>query len=286
MEFTSESHEQYREAYAMATRYQQKNQKQGLPVRPVALESLLNERMISCRIDLGVLEIPTSMIVGVAEETEGAGLYTKEFLPISKPNSDYAKAWCFIYAACDGRTEIQDAIRCMEYLGKFYICDGLKRVSVAKYLGHPVMRSQVIRIMPVKTDSREVELYYDFLLHYQLTQMYQLQFTQRGYFEKLQKAMGKLPHGKWHDSERSDFLSVWPTIENAFRESYADNLPITPADALVVLLDKYPFVPIIRMDGWILARLFQTVWKELFFLGDPCSATGSTNAVKAKRHTA
>ena len=80
MEFTSESHEQYREAYAMATRYQQKNQKQGLPVRPVALESLLNERMISCRIDLGVLEIPTSMIVGVAEETEGAGLYTKEFL--------------------------------------------------------------------------------------------------------------------------------------------------------------------------------------------------------------
>lgn len=269
MKFMREVHEQYQKAYALATRNQQKNKKQGLPICPVVLDSLINERMISYRLDLGVIEIPTSLIVGVAEENDKLALYTKEFLPVSKPNSDFANKWRQIYADFISNDCVCDEIRCLEYLGRFYVADGLKRVSVAKFHGAPILRSQVIRIMPIKTDSKEVELYYDFLFHFRLTRLYQLQFTQPGHFEKMQRAFGKTPTGKWSDSDRAAFLLYWPTIEKAFHKSYSDYLNITAADALVVLLDKYSYTQISRMEPWVLARVFQVSWKELYTLSFP-----------------
>lgn len=174
----------------------------------------------------------------------------------------------------------------MEYLGKFYVSDGLKRVSVIKFLGCPVIRSQVIRIMPIKTDCKEVDMYYDFLFQYRLTRMYQLQFTQSGYFEKLQQALGKTPTGKWDDSDRAVFLYHWPKIENAFHKSYADYLNITAADALVVLLEKYSYAQITHMDQWVLARIFQASWKELYALSSPDFSLKKNNAISEKLQTA
>ena len=286
MKFAREVHEQYQKAYALATRNQQKNKKQGLPVCPIVLDSLLNERMIAYRLDLGVLEIPTNQIVGVAEESEKNLLYTKDFLPVSKPNSEFADTWRQIYYSVINENAGCGEIRCMEYLGKFYVSDGLKRVSVSKFLGCPVIRSQVIRIMPIKTDCKEVDMYYDFLLQYRLTRMYQLQFTQSGYFEKFQQALGKTPTGKWDDSDRAVFLYHWPKIENAFHKSYADYLNITAADALVVLLEKYSYAQITHMDQWVLARILQASWKELYTLSSPDFSLKENNAIPEKLQTA
>ena len=71
---------------------------------------------------------------------------------------------------------------------------------------------------------------------------------------------------KWSDSDRTSFLTHWPKIERAFQSSFDNGLNITPADALVVLLEKYSFAQIIRMDSWVLARIFQTCWKDLYQL--------------------
>ena len=123
MKFAREVHEQYQKAYALAIRNQQKNKKQGLPVCPIVLDSLLNERMIAYRLDLGVLEIPTNQIVGVAEESEKNLLYTKDFLPVSRPNSEFADTWRQIYHSIMNENADCGEIRCMEYLGKFYVSD-------------------------------------------------------------------------------------------------------------------------------------------------------------------
>ncbi|MBR2890617.1 MAG: hypothetical protein IKC09_10130 [Oscillospiraceae bacterium] len=128
------------------------------------------------------------------------------------------------------------------------------------------MRSQVIRIMPIRTDTKSVQLYYDFLFQFQMTRMYQLQFTQEGFFEKLQNALGNGPSYKWTDSDRARFLAVWPMIEEAFHKSYEDCLHITAADALVVLLAKYTIDQIGQMQFWALARIFQAFRKELYTL--------------------
>lgn len=269
MNFARKVHEIYQQAYAKATTSLERAMKKGVPVSPVDLNSLLEDRMISYRLDLGVMDIPTTLIAGVAEATEKSSLYTKEFLPVSVPKSEFAGQWRDIYLRNNRGEGLPGFIQCYEYLGKFYVVDGLKRVSVAKFIKEPTIRSQIIRIMPIRTDVRSVQLYFDFLFQFQMTRIYQLQFTQEGYFEKLQKALGYDPAYKWTDSDRSSFLAVWPKIEEAFYKSYEECLHITVADALVVLLEKYTFDQISRMQPWILARIFQVFWKELYTLSSP-----------------
>ena len=160
MEFTREVHEQYQKAYAMASSCQQKNKKHSLPVFPVSLDSFLTEGMISYKQDLGIMEIPTNFIVGVAEKNDLMLSFTKEFLPAALPNSGMAEQWRLVYRDLLDEKRIRAPIICLEYLGKFYVSVGLMQVSVAKFADIPVMQSKVIRVMPNKTDSREVKQYF------------------------------------------------------------------------------------------------------------------------------
>ncbi|MBO4937461.1 MAG: hypothetical protein J6C98_00465 [Oscillospiraceae bacterium] len=269
MKFDREVHEAYQQANALAMRCQAKAVKNKLPTSPVALNTLIDNNEISCRQDLGVIDIPTNLIAGVAEATEKSILYTKELLPVSTPHSEYADAWRDIYLQYFRGGGVAGQIQCHEYLGKFYIIDGLKRASVVKFLKKPTISAHVIRMMPNKTGARAVQLYYDFLFQFRLTGMYQLQFTQEGFFEKFQKALGKESGEKWTDDDRCRFFAVWCIVEDAFRKSYEECLHITAADALVVLLEKYSFEQIANMQSWILPRVFQSFWKELYALSFP-----------------
>lgn len=262
MDYQREAHEEYQKAYSIAMRNQLKDKKQRVAPYPSILDAILNERMISCRQDLGVMDIPTNLIIGVSEYSDVLLKYTKDFLPLADPNSQIAIQWCRAYQALRGQEDSKE-IRCLEYLGKFYVVDGLQEVSVAKYSDTYQIRSHVTRVLPVKTESRAVEHYYDFLIQFDLTNLYQLQFTQPGYFEKLQSALHKQDSDAWTDTDRSKFLIHWPKIERAFQKSFDNCLNITSADALVVLLDKYSFTQLIQLDSWVLARIFQASWKDL-----------------------
>lgn len=269
MKFDREVHEAYQQAHALAMRYQTKAIKYKLPNYPVALNTMMEDRMVSYRQDLGTMDIPTNLIVGVADTTDNSMLYTKEFHPISIPQSDFADHWRDIFYQYSKKHDIAGQIQCYEYLGKFYVVDGLIRVSVLKFLKTPTIRSQVIRIMPFKTDSKDIGQYFDFLCQFQLTGLYQLQFTKKGYFEKLQKALGYACGHQWTDGDRANFLTAWVEIESAYCKAYGECLHITIADALVVLLEKYTFEQIKNMQPWVLTRLFQMFWKQLYDLSFP-----------------
>lgn len=262
MDYQREAHEEYQKAYSIAMRNQLTDKKQRVAPYPSILDAILNERMISCRQDLGVMDIPTNLIIGVSEYSDVLLKYTKDFLPLADPNSQIAMLWRHAYQALRGREDSKE-ISCLEYLGKFYVVDGLQEVSVAKYSGTYQIKSHVTRILPIKTESSTVEHYYDFLVQFDLTNLYQLQFTQPGYFEKLQSALNKQASAEWTDTDRSKFLMHWPKIERAFQKSFDNCLNITSADALVVLLDKYSFTQLIGLDSWVLARIFQASWKDL-----------------------
>ena len=266
MEPAHESHKHYRKAYALAKRILLEKKKLRMPLTPVSLNTLLDENRISCKQELGILEIPTNLIVGVAGESECCQLYTKDFLPVSPPESEYADQWCRLSQALLFSADFDKPISCYEYLGKFYVRDGLKRVSIANYSGVSCISAHVIRILPGQIESREVALYYDFLYQYRLTKLYQLQFTQSGFFEELQTGLGQKATHRWSERERISFLAHWTKIEEAFYKSYEDSLLITAADAMVVLMRKYTFEQIASMDSWILARVFQAFGKELYAL--------------------
>ena len=269
MKLDKEIKEQYQKAYAFATRDQQRDKKIGLSTGPVVLEEILDESMISDKLDMGILDVPTNMIVGSAHRTESNALYTKDLLPLSIPSSPYAEQWRKLYAVLENEGTFQEELKCVEYLGKFYVIDGMMRASVAKFSDVPTVKSRVVRVMPVQNGSTEVAQYYDFLFDYQLTHLYQLQFTQKGYFSQLQNGLQRQNSYVWNEADRMNFLNYWPKIESAFRKSYGDCLKITAADALVVLMKKYTYSQIIHMDPWVLARVFQAAGRELYALSFP-----------------
>lgn len=278
MDYQREAHEEYQKAYSIAMRNQLKDKKQRVVPYPPILDVILNERMISCRQDLGVMDIPTNLIIGVSEDSEVLQKFTKDFLPLADPSSEFAMQWRSAFMAIRSQHNSKE-IHCLEYLGKFYVVDGLQEVSVAKYSGEYEIRSHVTRVLPVKTESIAVEHYYDFLVQFDLTNLYQLQFTQPGYFEKLQSALNKEASPQWSDTDRKKFLTHWPKIERAFQKSFDNCLNISSADALVVLLEKYSFTQLIQLDSWVLARIFQASWKDLCRLSCANRAEADTNMV-------
>ena len=269
MDHLREPYAKYQIANALAAQSLQKDKHQILPVCPASVNALMDDRLVSNRVDLGELAIPVNLIVGVAKTSDQVYHYTSEFLPIPAPNSKFAEHWMRIYEVFYLHEVNSNVIKCYEYLGKFYVADGLKRVSVAKFLSVSTMRAQVVRILPIRTDTREAQQYFDFLFQYRLTHLYQLQFTQPGFFEQLQSALGNGPSYRWSEGDRSRFLMNWNTIEEAFRKAYGGLLRLTTADALVVLMRKYSYEQILQMESWVLARIFQASWKELYALSFP-----------------
>ena len=158
-------------------------------------------------------------------------------MPLSKADTEFANTWWYLYQEFLSDDGLRKPIRCYEYLGKFYVQDGAKRVSVLKYHGAATVFSEVIRIMPTCTQERNVQNYYEFLQHFRLTRLYQISFSNPGDFAKLQSALGHEANYRWNDTDRFGFLFHWHTIENAFQKAFEDSLNITVADALVALME-------------------------------------------------
>lgn len=264
MSFEHEVQEQYLKAYGKGTSDQRKSVRQGGNANLQVLEKCLDQKQVAYKIDLGVMEIPVSQIVGIAAADGRELLYTSDFIPLSSPKSSFAKAWCQLYMEYLSDKGLMNPIRCFEYLGQFYVEDGVKRVSVVKNHGAAVISSQIIRIMPRSTTEKSIQCYYEFLHHFRLTRLYQVSFTKPENFARLQAALGHEVNYRWNDMDRFGFLFYWHTIESAFQKAYDGGLHITAADALIVLLENYTYSQIIKMPVWVLTRVFQACWKELY----------------------
>lgn len=202
----------------------------------VTLEAVAGNREILRTVDLGSIRIPVNQIAGVAAKGEGSGAAGQ--------------------------------LRCYEYLGKFYVCGDKGQIALLKNSGAVQATASVVRLVPAYSEEKEIRNYYEFLTYYPLLEMYQIQFTQPGFFRKFQKAMGHDAGYAWTVMDRNRFLMHWYVIEAAFYAAFDRKLNVTPADALVVLLEDYSFSQIRSMPAWLLTRVFQSVWKKLRALND------------------
>ena len=224
--------------------------------------------MVAGKVELAVMEIPTDNIVGVFTNNEKE-LYTYDFMPLSAPNSEFADQWRQLYLHYLSDEGIGGAITCYEYLGKFYVVDGKKRVSVVKSHGSPTIFADVTRILPVNTDDEEIQRYYEFMHDFDMTKLYQISFTQSGSFEKLQSALGYDSDHTWDEMDRFCFLFNWYAFERAFQEAFRGTLNITTADALLVMLEDYPFSKLREMQPWLLTNRIQAAYKKLYKISNP-----------------
>ena len=117
--------------------------------------------------ELGVKEIPLNMIAGT--RTVGRqNAFACNFMPITEPGSEFAHKWSTLY---DSALEvgIREPIKVYEYMNKFYVEEGNKRVSVSKFIGYVSIPGNVIRILPPKTDDPGSRIYYEYIDFYNFT---------------------------------------------------------------------------------------------------------------------
>ena len=253
----------YRKAHKNGKRSVRKMVRQGSDPYLLSLDSVVNDDMIADRVSLGVMDIPTEAIVGVATPDKRE-LYSHDFLPLSNPDTDFSTKWCKLYWYYLGNKGIRCPISCYEYMGKFYILDGIKRVSIATCHGVPTITASVVRLMPRETEKPEIQQYYEFLKAFEKTGLYQIEFSLPGSFDKFQQAMGFDLEHQWNEEDRLEFLFNWPLFKHAFEEAFGGYLKITPADAFLVLLEDHPFEKLREMSLIVLVQMMRKKWNRLY----------------------
>ena len=262
MRFQTEVWERYSEVQNQAKRVLRRSESNGENNVLPDLETVLKQENTAGQVELGVYEIPVNQIVGVAKDTQKE-LYTSDFLPISSIQSEFAKKWCNLYLEYLNDRGSEEPVHCYEYMGKFYVADGKKRVSVAKVHGTMMIKAEIIRILPVKTEEPSILSYYEFVRTFEKTGVYQIAFSVPCDTDDFLAAMGYDPAHVWNDSDRWGFNLRWYPFERALKLAFNGNLNITTADAVRILMQKKPYAELKKMPAWTLAELMQESWLEL-----------------------
>ncbi|MBQ2479552.1 MAG: BMP family ABC transporter substrate-binding protein, partial [Erysipelotrichales bacterium] len=140
-----------------------------------ALSDFLPDTEIRTTVRLGVMEIPSFMVAGTRHPGR-RHVFAYNYMPIMEKNTEFAQKWSSLYDA-QVTEGIREPIKVYEYLWKFYVEEGNKRVSVLKYLDNPEVTADVIRIMPAPSEDDKTRAYYEFLDFFACAPVYSVIFT-------------------------------------------------------------------------------------------------------------
>ena len=253
---------QYQEALKRGRKTYKERILRGQYPYPQVLDEILDDAMTAGQVDMGLLEIPSNRIRGT--KTQGRrDAFAADFMPLMPADSEFATKWVNLCAAHLSDEGIREPVRCFEYLGRFFIQEGNKRVSVLKSYGAPSIPAYVTRIVPAWSEDPAIRAYYDFMESYQLTGLYQVSFSRPGRFAKLQSALGREPGQVWTEAERRSFLTGYWSFEKAFNKLGGDKLGVTVADAMLVFLKLYTFDQLKGMSTAELNKALTAVWPDV-----------------------
>ena len=229
----------------------------------MSLDSMVSQADIAAEIDLGLWEIPLSLIVG----TKTAGrqnAFANNFMPILGNGTEFSLKWAnlYDYQVSEG---LRDPIKAYEYMNQFYVEEGNKRVSVMKYLGAYSIHAEVTRVLPKKTDSKENRIYYEFLDFFNVTGIFGFNFSQEGCYAKLASLLGQDLVNPWPEDLILDFKAAYGKFAEAFHTKNKET-ELWAEDAFLVYLTIFSFHTIVEISKEDLERQMDRLWNE--FLTD------------------
>ena len=100
------------------------------PYLPV-LDDFVSRDRLNRGVDLGQLQIPLEFVVGTCTGVR-TNAFARNFMPLLEEDSEFASKW---QALCQAHVEegIRDPIKVYEYMNRYYVQEGNKRVSVLKF---------------------------------------------------------------------------------------------------------------------------------------------------------
>ena len=186
-------------------------------------------------------------------------------MPILDWGSEFGAKWA---ALSDSQMEegIREPIKAYEYMNRYYVVEGNKRVSVLKYFDAVTIPAMVTRKVPVRTDELENKIYYEFMDFNKVSGINNLWFSKEGSFPKLLEVLGCEPTQEWTDEQRKDFASAYLAFSNAYGSRGGKKLPITTGDAFLAFLSIYGYEETKEMSSVELNENIEKIWKEFQIL--------------------
>ena len=259
--------DEYRKALKMGQKNFRANVSKGRYPYLQVLDDILEHTETESVVPLGLVDIPMELIVGT--KTAGrTSAFASNFMPLLAEKTEFAQKWSVL---CDAQENegIRDPIVAFEFMNRFYVQEGNKRVSVLKFFGAARVPGTVTRIIPKRTDTKENRIYYEFLDFYTLTQINFLWFTEEGRFAALVAAVGKAPGERWTQEEKLKLASVYLRFREAYNARGGDRLSITAGDALLAFLKVHPYSETQDMSVAQLHDELGKMWDEIVVLTRP-----------------
>lgn len=261
------AYEDYIKAQKMGLKaFKEKTGKGQYPYLPV-LDEILSVADTECEVNLGVINIPLGQVVG----TSTAGrtqAFASNFMPLLDYGSEFSTKWSHLVDA-QINEGIHDAVKVYEYLNRYYVIEGNKRVSVLKFFNSPTISAEVIRKIPKKSNDLNIRIYYEFLDFYKLTKINYIQFSKLGSYPKLIDATGNSSTEEWTEDECMDFSSFHVAFYKAFKEMRGNKLEsVTCGDALLFYLSLYPYAEAKEMLSSQIKDNLEKIWSEITLLGE------------------
>lgn len=232
-----------------------------------ALADMVKEVDRYPEIDLGRAEIPLDMIVGT--RTSGRqNAFASNFMPLMGENTEFAAKWSHLY---DAQVEegIRDPVKVYEFMNRFYVEEGNKRISVLRYVGAVSVYANVIRIRPPRSEAEPVRVYYEYLDFYKVTRSFEIVLSAPGSYEQLARILEQNLHDPWPEDLLEKLHNGFIAFKSVYLAKGGRRLNLSAGDAMLIYLGVYSLDSLVRESDDEIGRRLLRLWREFIAAASP-----------------
>lgn len=204
----------------------------------LVLDELTDESRIMAYVKQPTREISLSRVVGTY--TSGrAHSFSASFLPLHPERTEFASKWI---ALCEAHMSegLRDPIQVFEYLWKYYVVEGNKRVSVLKHFGAPSFMAEITRLIPqLDREDPDTATYYAYIQYDKQGLFKNIQLSSAERYETLTEIESRLKAALPEDEDPINYNGMYLTFESAYQQAGSE-LPL--GDAFLEYLKIYGFI--------------------------------------------
>lgn len=225
-----------------------------------SLDDVLKNEDIQGENRLGTLEIPVKDIAGTKTKARQQS-FAKNFMPILGANTEFASKWASLYDSVQ-EEGVREPILVYEYMYKFYVQEGNKRVSVSRFNGAVSIPATVIRILPKRTEEKENKLYYEFVEFYKCSGLYSIRFSEMGAYDRFSQFLGMKSGEIWPSELCTDVRSAYSRFSELYFTMGGKKLGNTGGDAFFLYINFYGLESILENSTEEIKEKLEKLWNE------------------------
>ena len=190
------------------------------------LEEILSHTDTVSEVPLGLVQIPIDLIVGTYAVGRRTA-FAPNFMPLLNPGTEFAYKWASL---CDSHLSegIRDPIKAYEFMNRFYVVEGNKRVSVLKYFDAVTIPGIVTRIIPKRTDEKENKIYYEFWIFTKSPTLITFGSAMREALPNFCSLSALIPHRHGQNGRKKISVPVTIVLPKPFRNEAENVSPSLP----------------------------------------------------------